>query len=192
MVLDVAVTIWLSTDVEPSQLAVSPQNKQKTVLLPLIAILPHPMHPLIILILPPIKLTSIVWPGWSLQIWSWGLQKHIRIYTYICVCGGKTRYVPEFCSRHAHSWSAIVQSFIVSTLCTFRSKPFGCMFKMLLLHIPSQWSDLDEIQLLFQRSLCIMYTEINTMKECGVEVIYLLFVSAILSCYWHKLLIKLL
>lgn len=52
---------WLSQ-------AVSPQNKQKTVLLPLIEILPHSIYPLVIHILSPTKLMSIAWHGWSLQI----------------------------------------------------------------------------------------------------------------------------
>lgn len=59
-------------------------------------------------------------------------------------------------------------------------KPLGCMFKKCFLPIPSHRSDLYEISLLFQRGLCIMYTEINTMKECCMAI-YLLFVDAFQS-----------
>lgn len=57
--------------------AVSPQNKQETVLLPLIAILPHSIHPLVILIVFPTNVLSVDGPGWRLQIWPCGLQRQV-------------------------------------------------------------------------------------------------------------------
>lgn len=61
----------------------------------------------------------------------------------------------------------------------FKNHLVACLKKWLL-PIPSHRSDLYEISLLFQRGLCITYTEINTMKECCV-VIYLLFAYAFQS-----------